>query len=195
MPCILLAFVLFMPLVFVLLLPVTIVQRYRVGTARRMARPWFTRLNAGMIGFSAVLFLLAAALMNVWVPQAFLSAVAGIAGGGLLGLLGLRLTRWEPSSRGLHYTPHRPLVLLITVVVAARIFYGFWRGWQAWENAGPGGSWLAASGAAGSLGVGGIVLGYYFVYWSGVARRLKGRGRLKVTRVTDASASRRASVD
>jgi len=71
--------------------------------------------------------------------------------------------------------PNRPLVLLITVVVAARVLYGFWRGWHAWQNAEAGTSWLAASGATGSLAVGAVVLGYYFTYWAGVARRERHR--------------------
>ena len=183
MPFLLLGFVLVMPLLFVLLLPFTIVQRYRAGTARRVARPWFARLNAGMIAFSAMLFLGAGALLNFWVPDALLSTIAGLAAGSLLGLLGLKLTRWESTARTLHYTPHRPRVLLITIAVAARILYGFWRSWHAWQNAGSGEPWLAASGAAGSLAVGGVVLGYYFIYWSGVARRLKTRGRLNVVSV------------
>ncbi|MBA3882173.1 MAG: hypothetical protein H0X73_05495 [Chthoniobacterales bacterium] len=32
---------------------------------------------------------------------------------------------------------------------------------------------LAVSGLAGSLAVGGVVLGYYFTYWAGLADRLK----------------------
>ncbi len=182
-PLILFAFVLLLPLVFVLLLPFSIVQRYRAGTARRMGRPWLATLNVSLIGFSAFLFALGAAVMNVWVPDAFVSAVAGVIGGGILGLLGLKLTRWEPVARGLHYTPNRALVLLITVAVAARIIYGLWRSWHAWQNAAAGSSWLAASGVAGSLAVGGVVLGYYLTYWSGVARRLKSRGKLNVIRM------------
>ncbi len=183
MPFVLLAFVLLMPLVFVLLLPFSLVNRYRVGTARRMGRSWVASLNVTFIGFSALLFLVAAAITNVWVPEALVYACAGFVGGIVLGLVGLKLTHWEPTTRGLHYTPPRLLVLLVTIVVAARLLYGFWRAWQAWEQAGSTGSWLIASGAAGSLAVGAGVLGYYFTYWAGVARRVKGRGKLKVTSV------------
>jgi hypothetical protein len=34
-------------------------------------------------------------------------------------------------------------------------------------------SWLTASGAAGSLGAGALVLGYYLTFWVGVRRRLR----------------------
>ncbi|CAN5623083.1 hypothetical protein BH18VER1_BH18VER1_16890 [soil metagenome] len=179
MPFLLLGIVLLLPLLFAVLLPVSIVQRYRVGTARRLGRSWIAKLNFILISLSAFLFIWASAMMSFWLPRAFPYAVAGFITGCLLGLVGLKLTRWESTARGLHYTPNRALVLIITIAVAARILYGFWRGWQAWHDVGGSGSWLADSGAAGSLGVGGVVLGYYVSYWSGVARRLKKRGRLK----------------
>ena len=42
-------------------------------------------------------------------------------------MIGLALTRWESDSQSLHFTPNRSLVLLVTLLVAARIVYGFWR--------------------------------------------------------------------
>lgn len=183
MPLIFLAVVAFLPLFFVALLPFSIVQRYRMGTARRLGRSWVATVNVLFIGFSVALFLFGAAVINVWVPKALLSAGAGLIGGAALGLLGLWLTHWERTGRSLHYTPNRPLVLVLTVAVAARLFYGFWRAWHAWDNTASTASWLAASGAAGSLAVGAIVLGYYFTFWLGVARRLKTRGRLQVVSI------------
>ncbi|MBA3270257.1 MAG: hypothetical protein H0T71_07060, partial [Acidobacteria bacterium] len=56
--------------------------------------------------------------------------------------------------------------------VTARLIYGVWRGWHAWQASGDDGSWLAASGAAGSIAAGAVVLGYYLVFWVGVKRRL-----------------------
>jgi hypothetical protein len=73
----------------------------------------------------------------------------------------------------LHYTPSRALVLAITLVVASRMVYGLWRAWHAWRSAGGDASWLATSGAAGSLAAGAVVLGYYLAYNAGVAWRFK----------------------
>lgn len=173
MPLVLVAFILLLPLIVIALLPLTIVQRYRVGTARRIGRPWFARLNLLLLAFSTALFVISSAVMNTWVPNALLHVAGGLAAGGLLGLLGLKWTRWEPTAAAIHYTPNRPLVLLLTVAVAARLIYGFWRGWQAWGNSGSASSWLVASGVAGSLGVGAVILGYYLTYWAGVSRRLR----------------------
>jgi hypothetical protein len=183
-PLLILALILLLPLAFVVLLPLSLVQRYRAGTARRMGRSWVATLNIAALGLSAVVFIIAAAITNVWAPETLRYSIAGLAAGAVLGLLGLKLTRWEPAARGLHYTPPRLLVLLITLAVASRVVYGFVRALRTWEDAGLHGPWVATVGAAGSLGVGGLVLGYYLTYWAGLARRVKGRGRLKVTRVT-----------
>jgi hypothetical protein len=154
------------------LIPVTLVQRYRVGTARRLARGWVASLNLGALLVSAGLFLAGAAVTNVWVPKAFEYALLGFASGCLLGLLGLALTRWEAATSSLYYTPNRLLVLIVTLVVTARVMYGFWRGWQAWQS-GMAESWIAAAGVAGSLAAGAVVLGYYATFWAGVLRRFR----------------------
>lgn len=173
MPLIPIAIALLLPFVLVLALPLSLMQRYRVGTARRPARRWLAAINLILIIFSAVVFIWAAALTNLWLPKAFAYALLGFTSGGLLGLVGLALTQWERTTRGLHYTPNRWLVLFLTAIVTARIFYSFWRGWHVWAAGDRGASWLAQSGAAGALGVGAIVLGHYVVYAAGIYRRIK----------------------
>jgi hypothetical protein len=153
------------------LIPVTLVQRYRVGTSRQRARGWLATANVVGIGISTTLFALGAAITNIWVRHSFAYTVLGFGLGALLGLVGLALTRWERGDDLLHFTPNRWLVLTILIAVAARLAYGFWRGWQSWESGVHGGSWVVASGAAQSLAAGAVVLGYYLAYWSGVRRR------------------------
>ena len=53
---ILVAFVALLPLLFVVLLPFSIVQRYRVGTARRVGRSWVASLNLFFIALSCLIF-------------------------------------------------------------------------------------------------------------------------------------------
>ena len=160
-------------LAMLLLIPVSLVQRYRVGTSRQRARGWLAGLNLAGLFLSTILFLVSAAITSLWVPEALLYTAGGLAGGFVLGGLGLGLTRWEPGPGTLHYTPNRWLVLAITLVVTLRIGYGFWRGWESWRAGISGGSWFVASGIAGSLAAGAVVLGYYLVYWIGVRRRLR----------------------
>jgi hypothetical protein len=153
-------------------LPLSLFLRYRAGTVRRPARGWVVAINLAAVTVSTSLLLMVAAIMTYWVPMALRYALAGLAAGGLLGLLGLWLSRWEETPRSLHFTPSRALVLTITLVVMARIAYGFWRSWHAWHAAAGDASWLARSGAAGSFAAGAVVLGYYLVYWIGVRRRI-----------------------
>jgi len=167
--------ILFAILAAIALLPLSIIQRYRVGTSRQRARGWLIWLNLFGLSVSTLLFVIGAAITNIWVPRALAYTLAGLAGGFALGLLGLALTRWEISPRGVHYTPNRALILMITLLVTARLFYGLWRGWHNWRAAVGGDSWLAQSGAEGSLAAGAVVLGYYVIYWAGVRRRLKAR--------------------
>ena len=173
MPVILAALLLILIVILlsVVLIPVTLVQRYRAGTARRLARTWLATINIAVIAFSIVIFLAGAGLTNIWVPEAFRYAAAGLAAGAAIGLAGLLLTRWERTGAGVYYTPNRWLVLGLTIAVSARIAYGFWRSWNAWQSFGGEASWITAAGVAGSLAAGAVILGYYFVFWIGVRRR------------------------
>ena len=160
-------------LALVALIPVSLVQRYRMGTSRQRARGWLVAINMAGIVVSVILFLAGAAVTSIWVPDALAYTAAGLVAGGILGILGLSLTQWEPGPGPLHYTPNRWLVLAITLVVTARILYGFWRGWHTWSAGVDGGPWVAAAGVAGSMAAGAVALGYYLAYWFGVRRRLK----------------------
>jgi membrane protein CcdC involved in cytochrome C biogenesis len=160
-------------LAVIVLIPVSLVQRYRMGTSRRPARRWVATLNVIALAFSTGMLLTTAAVMMVWVPDAVAYTLAGLAIGVVLGVVGLWASRWEASPSTLHYTPNRWLVLAITAVVSLRLLYGFWRSWHAWRFTPEDTSWLAEAGAAGSLGAGAVVLGYYLTYWWGIRRRIK----------------------
>jgi hypothetical protein len=82
-------------LAIIALIPLSIVQRFRVGTSRRMARGWVATINLLGVALSVALFLTGAALTNVWVPDAFVYSVLGLCIGCLLGVSGLALTRWS----------------------------------------------------------------------------------------------------
>jgi hypothetical protein len=155
------------------LLPLSLRARYRMGTAQRLARGWVATVNVVGMLISCAMFLTGAALSGFWVPSALRYSLIGLAIGALLGFVGLWLTRWERTPRGLLYRPNRWLVLGITVVVMGRILYGFWHGWHAWSDAPGTRSWLEASGAAGALGASATVIGYYLAYWAGMRGRLR----------------------
>ena len=167
----LLLLVVLLPLVLIALMPLILIQRYRVGTARRMARPWMATFNVVLTLFSAICFLVGAGVTSVWVPNALTGAAAGVILGAGLGLVGLLLTRWEPTAAALHYTPNRWPVLVVTFVISARVLYGLWRSWTVAEAGVYGAPLVLAFGIPESLAAGGTVIGYYFAYGLGVRRR------------------------
>lgn len=171
MPLILMAVALL--LAPVVLVPLSLMLRYRAGTARRQARGWVVTLNLVALTISTSLFLMGVALAGIWVPNALRYTLLGLLGGFAVGIVGLWLSRWEHAPQSLHYTPNRWLVLAVTLVVTARVLFGLWRGWHAWRHAPGDTPWLAAFGVAGSLAAGAVVLGYYVSYWMGVRRRLR----------------------
>ena len=157
-------------LLWLLLMPLALWQRYRLGRARRRAVRWVATLNAWSLLLSVALFLTGAWVAGHWVDAALAHAGAGLLAGLVLGAVGLGLTRFESTAQGTFYTPNRWLVLALTLVVAARIAYGLYRMEQAWV-AGAHAAWLSQQG--GVLAVGGLLLGHYLAYAWGLRWRLR----------------------
>ena len=155
---------------FLLLVPLSLLQRYRAGTARRAARTWVAALNLVLLLVSTALFLTAATVTTWWYPRALPFALVGFGAGALTGLLGLATSRWEAANGSLHVTPNRWLVLLVVGVVAGRMAWGTWRSLSVLREGGHA-SAVAAFGPVGSLAAGALVLGYYVTFWFGVLRR------------------------
>jgi hypothetical protein len=174
MPIIVFALLLFVLLALAGVVLLSLALRYRAGTARRQARRWVVSLNLWMTSFSAVFFLSFAFLLSFWVGSAFRFALIGMGVGGILGLLGLALTRWENQPEGLFYTPNRWLAVLVTLAIAARFIYGWWRATHFGSNAPADQHWLlTASGTQLSLAVAAGLIGYYLVYSIGVRLRME----------------------
>ena len=172
-PIIVFALLLFVLFAFAGMVLLSLALRYRAGTARRQARRWVASLNVWMTGFSAVFFLSFTFLLSFWVDSAFRFALIGLGCGGILGLIGLAITRWESQSEGLFYTPSRWLALFVTLAIAARFVYGWWRAAHSGSNAPGDQHWLiTASGTQLSLAVAAGLIGYYLVYSLGVRLRI-----------------------
>jgi hypothetical protein len=172
-PIILFALLLFVLLALTGVVLLSLALRYRAGTARRQARRWVASLNVWMTSFSAVLFLSFTLLLSFWVGSAFRFALIGITSGAIVGLLGLAITRWESRPEGLFYTPSRWLALIVTLTIAARFIYGWWRATHSGNSAPGNQHWLiTASGTQLSVAVAAGLIGYYLVYCIGVRLRL-----------------------
>ena len=173
MPIIVFALLLFVLLAFTGVVLLSLALRYRAGTARRQARRWAASLNVWMTSFSAVFFLSFTLLLSFWVDSAFRFTLIGLGCGGILGLIGLAMTRWESQPDGFFYTPSRWLALLITLAIAARFVYGWWRATHSGSNAPADQHWLiTASGTQLSVAVAAGLIGYYLVYSVGVRLRI-----------------------
>ncbi|HTU99106.1 MAG TPA: hypothetical protein VMF13_01100 [Luteitalea sp.] len=175
MPLLIVALVALVFILPIVLLPLSIVQRYRVGTARRPARAWVATLNTIGFAVSTMGLVVSATFMSIWVPGALSGAAAGLVGGVALGLIGLSLSHWESEAGVMHFTPNRWLVGVLTLLVVARVCYGFWRAYSAWGAWGATSGWAANAGLAGSLAAGAVLIGYGAGFWAAVRWRIARR--------------------
>lgn len=156
---------------WLVLLPLSLWQRYRLGKARRKAWPWLVKLNSWLLLFSLCVFLASMALTSMWWPGALENALAGTGVGLIVGVAGLWLSRFEVTPQGLFYTPNAWLILVLTLLVTARIAMGFvemWRYWQGREAL----SLIPVLDHASLFAVAGLLIGYYLSYTWGLRRRL-----------------------
>jgi len=168
---ILFALLLFVLLAFTGVILLSLALRYRAGTARRQGRRWVATMNVWATSFSAASFLCFACLISFWLGPTLRFALAGMAIGGVLGLLALMMTRWESHPEGFFYTPSRWLALLVMLAIAARLVYGWWHGLH--RNVSGDQHWLtSASGTQFSVAVAAGLIGYYLVYAIGVRIRI-----------------------
>lgn len=156
-----------------LLLPLALMQRYRAGRMRRRAVPWAVGVNAVLLSISAAIFLAGAWLAGGWIEGAFGYAMGGTLAGVMAGLAGLWLTRFEWTQTGLYYTPNRGLVLALTLLVAIRIALGAWQFAGRWLDLGQAAAWAALRDQASLFTVIGVLLGHYLAYAWGLRRRTR----------------------
>lgn len=112
-------------------------------------------------------------------PLASASLAVGAAVGVALGVVGLRLTRFEVTAEGLYYTPSAHIGIALSVLVVARVFWRFLMvGFPAPDAPPPPpGATLTPL----TLVLLGTLAGYYFTYavgllrWSAKSRNLSPR--------------------
>jgi hypothetical protein len=174
----LLALALVIVLAIIALFPIALIQRFRIATMRRPARGWVATLNVIGLTGSIGIVLASALIASRWVPDALTYTLGGLIVGALLGVLATILTRWDVVGGRLYYTPNKWLGLGVTLVVTARLLYGFARSWRAWRAAIDRTDWIASSGVAGSMAAGAVVLGYYLIFWAGVRAQARRQAKL-----------------
>ena len=66
------------------------------------------------------------AIAGLEFPKILIGLGGGLLGGALLGLLGLRLTKFETTEEGHFYTPNTHIGVGLTVLFIGRVIYRFW---------------------------------------------------------------------
>lgn len=154
-------------LVVLALIPLILWRMYSrvrrlVGRQRSIAwRHWTTALLFPLL----LLALLASAIGR---PLTEAALGGGVAVGAVLAVYGLRLTRFESSAEGLFYTPNAHIGIGLSMLMAARILFRLFQGYEG-----------ALQGAAAAhefstspltLLVFGMLAGYYTVFAIGLLR-------------------------
>jgi hypothetical protein len=136
--------------------------RRMVGTQRlSRIRPWIT-----LAIFPTLIVLLCfGARVH---PERLWWLAAGLGVGSLLGLYGLQKTEFKPTPRGLFYTPNAHLGIALSVLFVARIIYRFVEVYVLEPSVPHGVDDFARSSL--TLGVFGLLAGYYITYAVGLVR-------------------------
>lgn len=156
------------------LLPFSLIQRYRFGRKRRRVVVWVTSANAWLVLISVAAFFVSAWMATRWLSGALQMAGVGFVIGIALGIVNLAVSRSEVEAGRLHITPNAALLLGLTLLVAARIVIGLWQwvehGFQLHpmqrEEA-----WFLRPDSLFALG--GLLLGHYFAWCWGLRAKLR----------------------
>jgi len=136
--------------------------RRMVGRQRlSRVRPWIT-----LAVFPLLVALLGLAAAGA--PRSLAWMAAGLAAGALFGVFGLRRTTFEPTRHGLFYTPNAHLGIALSLLFIARIAYRLIEVLVIAPAAGRVPDDFASS--ALTLGVFGLLAGYYIAYAIGLVR-------------------------
>ena len=164
--------VLLLAVLLLAVLPLSLWQRYRVGSSRRrawrlpMAVAWWSSLA------SSVVFAVFALVAGFFWQDAWRYVAIAYPLGLLLGTAGHALTRFEPTAQGLYYQSNRWLVLGLTLLVALRVGAGIVQAGRVWLQGAqwPESGWLSH---AGLLGIAALLLGYATAQTFGLYSRVR----------------------
>jgi hypothetical protein len=166
-----------------LFLPYLVVALIVWRLYRRMHRSFGRqRVQDGFMWFRIGVFTLAAVFIGVLLVmghdvEVLGALLAGIACGAVLGLFGLRYTKFEITPQGRFYTPHTYIGLVVTALFVGRVLYRFLEIYNGLIPATTARQGLAASfqHSPFTQAVFGALVGYYVLYYVGVLQRTRPR--------------------
>lgn len=156
------------------LLPISLIQRYRFGRKRRRVVAWANSANAWLMLILVAAFFLSGWMATRWLPDAFVMAAMGFAVGIALGILNLLISHREVEAGSVFITPNAVLVLGMTLLVASRILLGFWQLYEHGFQLHPiqrEEAWFLRPDSLFALG--GLLLGHYFAWCWGLRSMLR----------------------
>ncbi len=157
-----------------LLLPISLIQRYRFGKKRRRVIGWANATNAWLMLVSVAAFFISAWMAARWLPDALSMAAIGFAAGIALGILNLAISRSEMDAGNFYITPNALLALGLTLLVAGRLLLGLWQLYEHGFQLHPmqrEEAWFLRPDSLFALG--GLLLGHYFAWCWGLRSMLR----------------------
>jgi len=126
-------------------------------------RPWIT-----MAVFPALIVMLSFGAYSHHRPALFAALAGGIVGGVVLGVYGLKHTKFEVTPEGLFYTPNAHIGIALSVLFIGRVVYRMFVLYSMNPYAQQSPNDFAASPL--TLGIFGLLAGYYVTYAIGLVR-------------------------
>jgi hypothetical protein len=149
-----------MPVLFGGLIAWSIYRRVRRNIGRQPLRRRRITVSIAIFSLVSVLFFIA----SLQHPYLLLGIGGGVLLGGLLAIVGLRLTQFETTDQGHFYTPNTQIGVALSLLFVGRMLYRFWVLRDAATAAGhpP----LMQSPL--TYFIFGLIAGYYIVYYIGL---------------------------
>jgi hypothetical protein len=138
----------------------SIYRRIRRNIGRQPLRPRRAITSITILSLVSVL-IVGTSLQNINLPLGF---GGGLLLGGLLGLAGLRLTRFETTDEGHFYTPNTHIGIVLSVLFVGRFIYQHIMAGNAGTPQNPAMPFQSPL----TLFIFGLTVGYYLVYQTGL---------------------------
>jgi len=138
----------------------SIYRRVRRNIGRQPLRPRRAITSITILSLVSVL-IVGTSLHNT---NLLLGFAAGLLNGGLLGLVGLRLTRFETTAEGHFYTPNTHIGIVLSVLFVGRFIYQHIVAGNAAAVQNPAMPFQSPL----TLFIFGLTVGYYLVYQTGI---------------------------
>ncbi len=143
-----------------------VLWRIYVRVRRLVARQRFSKVRSWitLAVFPALVLVLAYVVLGQ--PDVLAWLAAGLTAGALLGLYGLKRTRFEATPQGLFYTPNARLGIAVSLLFLGKFAYRLFELYTM-----PLGATPVANGS--TLAIFGVLAGYYVSYAAGLVRKTK----------------------